>query len=337
MRLLAAVLTAALAATGCSGSYASRSTGDGPTLKIGIAYDIGGRGDQSVNDLAAAGLTKAKEKFRIHVTESAASSGESDSSKEQRLLALVASGHRVIIAVGSAYSRPLTTAANHFPDVRFAIIDDATARGFNITNLLFAENQGSFLVGAAAAMKSKTGNIGFVGEADTPLIHKLRTGYEAGAKAVNPGVTIQVTYLTQPPDVGGLRDSAKGRTAAAGMFAAGADVVYCAAGRSAMGVFQAAKSAGKLGIGVGSDQHQKADPSVRDAILTSMLKKVDVALYDFVQQVVQYRFVSGVVIYDLKRGGVGYATSGGQTDDITQQLETYQGKIISGEIMVPEE
>ena len=146
---------------------------------------------------------------------------------------------------------------------------------------------------------------------------------------------MQVKYLTQPPDFSGFGDPAKGKTAAAGMYDNGADIVYAAAGGSGGGVFEAAKAAKALAIGVDSDQYNTADPSVKDVIMTSTLKKVDVAVFDFITSVNDNKFEAGQKVYDLKAGGVGYATSGGKVDDIKAKLDAYKAKIISGEIVVP--
>ena len=347
--LVSALLAGALIMTGCGSSSdtettstpgasdSSSSEAPASDIKVGLAYDIGGRGDQSFNDAAAAGLDKAKAELGIEAKEAEASNGEADTAKEERLRVLASAGYNPVIAVGFAYSAAVATVAKELPDTQFAIIDDGGALGDNIANLLFAEEQGSYLVGAAAALKSKTGNIGFVGGVEVPLIAKFQAGYAAGAKAVNPDVKVQVKYLTQPPDFSGFGDPAKGKTAAAGMYDAGADVVYQAAGGSGGGVFEAAKAAGALAIGVDSDQYNTADPAVKDVILTSMLKKVDVAVFDFVQSVVDDKFTAGPTTYDLEKDGVGYSTSGGQVDDIVSKLDDYKAKIISGEITVPTE
>ena len=342
--LAAALLAGALVLTSCGGDEESTATPQDDTsssaaseIKVGLAYDIGGRGDQSFNDAAAAGLDKAAEEFGVETKEAEASNGEPESAKDERLRALASAGYNPVIAVGFAYSASVAKVAKELPDTQFAIIDDAAAVGDNIANLLFAEEQGSFLVGAAAALKSKSGNVGFVGGVDVPLIHKFEAGFKAGAEAVNPDIEVQITYLTQPPDFSGFGDPAKGKTAAAGMFDNGADVVYHAAGGSGGGVFEAAKDAGGLAIGVDSDQYQTADPAVQDVILTSMLKKVDVAVYDFIKTVVDGAFTAGAITYDLEKDGVGYSTSGGQVDDITDKLEGYKEQIISGEITVPTE
>jgi len=341
----AAIVAGALTLTACGGSSSTdakpadsgKTTSSAPKsdLKVGMAYDIGGRGDQSFNDAAAAGLDKAKADLGITSQEAEASQGETDAAKEARLNALASAGYNPIIAVGFAYSAAVAKVAKATPNTQFAIIDDAAAVGPNIANLTFAEEQGSFLVGAAAGLKTKTGNVGFIGGVDVPLIHKFEAGFKAGVQAAKPGAKVQVKYLTQPPDFSGFGDPAKGKTAAAGMYDNGADIVYAAAGGSGGGVFEAAKAAKALAIGVDSDQYNTADPSVKDVILTSALKKVDVAVFDFITSVNDKKFQAGQKVYDLKAGGVGYATSGGKVDDIKDQLEAYKAKIISGEIVVP--
>ncbi|WP_347603987.1 BMP family ABC transporter substrate-binding protein [Acrocarpospora sp. B8E8] len=313
---------------------ASSSAPAAASAKVGLAYDIGGRGDQSFNDSAAAGLDKAKAELGVEVNELEAANGETDAQKEERLRLLATGGFNPIIAVGFAYSGAITKVAKEFPDIKFAIVDDA-AEGANISNLVFAEEQGSFLVGVAAALKSTKNSVGFVGGVDVPLIHKFEAGFEAGAKAVKPDVKVQKKYLTQPPDFSGFGDPAKGKTAAEGMFDAGADVIYQAAGGSGAGVFEAAKAAGGMAIGVDSDQAKTADPTVADVIITSMLKKVDVAVFDFIKNFTANTVKPGITVYDLKAGGVDYSLTGGKIDDIKAQIDEYKNKIISGEITVP--
>ncbi|GLX95604.1 BMP family ABC transporter substrate-binding protein [Herbidospora sp. NBRC 101105] len=306
-------------------------------VKVGLAYDIGGRGDQSFNDSAAAGLDKAVAELGVEINELEAGNGEAESAKEERLRLLASGGFNPVIAVGFAYSASVAKVAAEFPDTKFAIVDDEANKLPNVSNLVFAEEQGSFLVGAAAALKSTKGNVGFVGGVEVPLIKKFQAGFEAGAKAVKPDIKIQAKYLTQPPDFSGFGDPAKGKTAAEGMFDAGADVVYQAAGGSGAGVFEAAKAAGGMAIGVDSDQAKTADPTVADVIITSMLKKVDVAVFDFIKSFTTNSVVAGSKVYDLKAGGVDYSTTGGKVDDIKTQLDEYKAKISSGEITVPKE
>jgi basic membrane protein A and related proteins len=341
----AALLAGALALSACGGSSSTESqpaddssstTSSAPKsdLKVGLAYDIGGRGDQSFNDAAAAGLDKAQSELGIESKEAEASNGEAESAKEERLNALVSAGYNPIIAVGFAYSASVGKVAKANPDVHFAIIDDPV-EGPNITNLLFAENEGSFLVGVAAALKDTKNNVGFIGGVDVPLIHKFEAGFKAGAEAAKPGIKVQSKYLSQPPDFSGFGAPDKGKTAAAGMFDAGADVVFAAAGGSGAGVFEAAKAANALAIGVDSDQYKTADPAVQSVIMTSMLKKVDVAVFDYLQSASQDQYTAGPKTYDLKANGVDYSTSGGQVDDIKAKVDEFKAKIISGEITVP--
>jgi basic membrane protein A len=358
---LAALLTAgilALATAGCGDddepeddpttgtSDDSSETTDAPPesdIKVGMAYDVGGRGDQSFNDSAAAGLDQAVEEFGFESEEGEASDGEAESQREERLRTFADAGYNPIIAVGFAYSASVGKVAAEYPDLSFAIIDDtASCEPFdgsdpipNVACLVFAEEQGSFLVGAAAALKSEAGHIGFVGGVQVPLIEKFQAGYEAGAKTVNPDIEIDVTYLTQPPDFSGFGDPAKGKTAAEGMYQGGADIVYHAAGGSGGGVFEAASEAGAKAIGVDSDQYNTADPSVQDVILTSMLKNVNVAVYEYLTEVAAGTFPVGTNVYDLSVDGVGYSTSGGFVDDITTDLDGFKEQIISGEIEVP--
>lgn len=339
-RFAAVAMAAALTLSACGsddGTEEGTDTGDAPTsdVKVGMAYDVGGRGDQSFNDSAAAGLDQAVEEFGMESQESEAEDGEAESAREERLRTFADAGYNPIIAVGFAYAASVAKVSEEYPDVNFAIIDDASVEADNVASLVFAEEQGSFLVGAAAALKTETDQIGFVGGVETPLIQKFEAGYVAGAEAVNPDIEVDVTYLTQVPDFSGFADPAKGKTAAQGMFDNGADIVYHAAGGSGGGVFEAASESDNLAIGVDSDQYNTADPSVQDVILTSMLKNVNVAVYEYLSDVEAGDIPSGVTTYDLAVDGVGYSTSGGFVDDITDQLDEFKQQIIDGEITVP--
>ncbi len=345
MGLVAAALVGALSLAACGGNSGSSGSGTGGSagsnLKIGLAYDIGGRGDKSFNDSAAMGLEKAQSQLNLkkeNVKELSARANETDADRAQRLELLAKGGFNPIIAVGFAYAKALAQVAPKYPDVKFGIVD-ATAgdvKGANVANLIFAEEQGSYLVGAAAALKSKVGTIGFIGGCSVPLIAKFQAGYQAGAKKIKPGIKIVSKYLSTPQQgCTGFNDPAAGSEAAKGMYDGGADVVYHAAGGSGSGVFQAAKAAGKQAIGVDSDQYLSADPSVKDVIITSMIKHVDVAVFNFLKEVSDGKFTAGEQRFDLKVDGVGYATSGGKIDDIKSQLEDLKKQIIDGKIMVP--
>lgn len=346
--LFAVLATATLALAACggdsgsgsstaSGSASASASGAATTVKVGLAYDVGGRGDQSFNDSAAAGLDKAKAEFAgLTIKELEAANGETDAQKEERLRLLATDGYNPVIGVGFAYATALKKVAAEFPDVKFGIIDDASITAPNVTSLVFAENQGSFLVGVIAAQASKTGNIGYIGGVNTPLLQKFEAGYTAGAKAVNPNVKVQVKYLTEPPDFSGFGDPAKGKTVAQGMLDAGADVIYAAAGGSGTGAFEAVSAAKKLAIGVDSDQYLTAAPAVKPVIVTSMLKRVDVAVYSMVKGAVDGAPLSGTKTFDLKADGVGYSTSNEAVKPYTAKADEFKAKIISGEITVPE-
>ena len=348
-KVAAIVAAAALGLTACGSSNTPAGNGTAPAggtssapasgqkIVVGIAYGVGGRGDQSFNASAAAGLDKAKADLGIEFKEATQVNGEPQAATEERLQQFVDAGATHVIGVGFAYAKALGKVAKANPDVHFAIIDDASAdsAGANVAQLTFAEEQGSFLVGAAAALKSKTNTVGFVGGVGVDLIKKFEAGYIAGAKAANPSVTVKSQYLSQPPDFSGFNDPAKGKTAAEGLFQGGADVVYHAAGGSGSGVFTAAKAAKGLAIGVDSDQALTATPDVRDIILTSMVKKVDVAVYEFLKASSEGNDITGKKEFDLKAGGVDYATTGGKVDDIKAKLDDFKAKIISGAITVP--
>ncbi len=342
----AALLSASILALSACGS--SDSDGDAASdsssapksdIKVGMAYDVGGRGDQSFNDSAAAGLDQAKDEGLIaDAQESEAEDGESETAREERLRTFAEADYDPVIAVGFAYAAALTKVSKEYPETHFAIIDDASLADVpNVASLVFAEEQGSFLVGAAAALKSEASHIGFIGGVETPLIQKFQAGYVAGAKTVKPDIKIDVKYLTQVPDFSGFGDPAKGKTAAQGMYDGGADIVYHAAGGSGGGVFEAASEADAKAIGVDSDQYNTADPSVQDVIMTSMLKNVNVAVHEYLKAIDGDTFPAGVTTYDLKVDGVGYSTSGGQIDDITDKLDDYKKQIIDGDITVPTE
>lgn len=325
---------------GSSPSESSSASEEEPAaadFMVGMAYDLGGRNDQSFNQAAATGMDQAAGELGFETEEAEAQPGEAESQREERLRTLADAGFNPIIAVGFAYGASVAKVAPEYPEVRFAIVDSdaASTPGENITNLIFAEEQGSFLVGAAAALKSEADHIGFVGGVQVPLIQKFEAGYIAGAEAVNPDITVDVTYLTQPPDFSGFGDPAKGKTAAEGMYQGGADIVYQAAGGSGSGVFEAAVAAEGLAIGVDSDQYNLVSPELQPVIMTSMLKKVDVAVYEFLTAFADDSVESGDVVFDLEADGVGYATSGGAVDDIVDQLDEFKAQIIAGDITVP--
>ncbi len=327
------------AAAATSSKAASDEKVDGSALKVGLAYDIGGRGDASFNDSAAAGLDKAKAELGIkpeNVKELTAAPNEPEDAKLTRLRQLAGEGFSPIIGVGFAYAESLAVVAPEFPNVKFAIVDGAVEGAANVTPLLFAEEQGSFLAGVIAAYQSKKCHVGFVGGVEIPLIQKFDAGYEQGAKTAAPDIKIEKKYLTPAGDFTGFQDPTKGGEAATGQIEAGADVLYHAAGASGKGVFSAAKTAGVKAIGVDSDQYnQKTVEESKDVIVSSMLKRVDVAVYEFVRAVAKNDVASLPKVFDLSVDGVGYATSGGKIDEnLKAVLEGYKAQIIEGKIKV---
>lgn len=333
--LFGVVMAFALVAAACGGDDESTS---GEGVNIGLVYDIGGRGDQSFNDSAAAGLDQAEEDLGINTSEASANN---DGSNREELLNLQADESDLVFGIGFLFAEPMTSAATASPDVNFAIVDDGSIDLPNVAGLTFAEHEGSFLIGAAAALKSETGQVGFIGGVAIDLIVKFEAGFFAGAKAVNPDIVIDSQYISQPPDFSGFIDPASGKVIAQSMFEGGADVVYHAAGGSGGGLFQAAKEFSEAGgtkvwaIGVDSDQYLTAGADVQEYVLTSMLKRVDVAVNTTIQEQVDEEFSAGTKVFDLSVDGVGYSTSGGFIDDITDELDDYKQQIIDGDIVVP--
>jgi basic membrane protein A len=325
-------------AGGAASAAPAQPNADASGLKVGVAFDIGGRGDASFNDAAGAGLDRAISQLglaKANTKELTAGPNESEDAAATRLRQLVSDGYNPIIAVGFKYATALKTVATESPNTKFAIVDDSSVDLPNVTPLVFAEEQGSFLVGVAAALKTQTCKIGFVGGVEQPLIQKFQAGYVQGAKAVAPNIQVDVDYLTPAGDFTGFSDPAKGQVVATGQLDNGADVIYHAAGASGQGVFQAVKAAGKSAIGVDSDQYNIPGlADVKDVIITSMLKRVDVAVFDYINAAAAGNLSTLPKTFDLKVDGVGYATSGGKVDDIAAQLDAYKAAIISGAIKV---
>jgi basic membrane protein A len=339
----ALLLAGSLALAACAsdeeaGGTATGNGGGSEDLKVGLAYDEAGRGDKSFNDSAYAGVEAAIEEFGGEVQE--VSPNEDGSNRAELLSNLAEQGYNPVIAVGFAYDEVIGEVAPEFPDTVFAQVDGTNAdgaKGDNVTGLLFAEEQGSFLAGVAAALKSETGQIGFVGGVESTLIEKFQAGYEAGARAAKPEIVINSQYISPAGDFSGFSDPAKGQIVAQSMFDAGADIVYHAAGGSGTGVFQAAAASGGRAIGVDSDQYQTVDdPALQAVIMTSMLKRVDNAVEAFVGDFVNDEVEGGTdVVNDLSTEGVGLAVSGGFIDDIQGDVDQYRQQIIDGDIEVP--
>lgn len=322
--------------------------GEAP-IHVGLVFDIGGEGDQSFNDSAAAGLARAEETFNI--TTSKVSPNE-DGSNRAELLQLQADGSEIVLAVGFLFATEATEVGGANTDTRFAVIDDSMLDfdqdppapiGENIAGLVFSEEQGSFLVGAAAARSSETGTVGFIGGVCCfGLIEKFEAGFRAGALHVDPDIEIISNYITEFPDFDGFNAPDRGRETALAIFEAGADVIYHAAGGTGAGLFAAAKehseSTGSKvwGIGVDSDQYYTVDEDVREYVLTSMLKRVDTAVFEIIKAHLEGTFSAGETRYDLSVDGVGYSTAGDfLSAEIIAELEEFKAQIIDGTIVVP--
>lgn len=312
--------------TTTTGSSASGTPDSGKKLKIAVVYDSGGRGDKSFNDSAWRGIERAKKEFGVDAVEV-----ESKAAKdyEGNLSQMAEDKADLVIAVGLAQSEPLAKVAAAYPDTKFAIVD-GSGDAKNIRSLKFKEEEGSFLVGVAAGIVSKTGKVGFVGGQEIDLIKKFEYGFYAGAKWANPNIVVLPAKYT-----GDWNDQGKGKDLAALLFTQGADVVYAAAGRAGLGTIKAAKDAGKFCIGVDSDQDD-LEPGV---VLTSMVKKVDEAVFATIRDLKDGKYSAGETIFDLKSNGVGVTDFRNTKTAIGEagltKIEEAKALIISGGIKVP--
>ncbi|MFD3588702.1 BMP family protein [Streptomyces sp. NPDC058683] len=309
---VAGVATAALAVTvsACGSSSTSSSASKGKDLGLALAYDVGGKGDQSFNDAATAGLDKADQQYGYKSTAVEPQDGESDADKAQRLETLAKAGYNPVIGVGYSYAPAVKEVAAKFPKVTFGIIDDNTIKADNVADLVFHEEQASYLAGVAAAKATKTNTVGFVGGVDVPLIHKFEAGFEQGVADTKKGVKVKSQYLTETAAEGGFSSPDKGENAADGQIDAGADVVYAAAGLSGQGVIKSAAAHKVWAIGVDSDQYkQDALAQYKDSILTSAMKDVAGAVYNLAKSVHDGKPETGEIRASLATGGVSLSDS----------------------------
>ncbi|MEV6960056.1 BMP family ABC transporter substrate-binding protein [Streptomyces sp. NPDC051207] len=332
-----ASLALALSACGSTSTSAGSSAAKGDK-GLAIAYDVGGKGDQSFNDAAYAGLERAAKEFGYQTADIEPTEGETDADKQQRLESLARQGHNPVIGVGYAYAAAIKGAAEKLPGTTFGIVDDSTVRAKNVADLVFSEEEASYLAGVAAAKSTKTGVVGFVGGVDIPLIHKFRAGFAQGVKDTDPKARVLSQYLTQTAEEGGFSSPDKGRAAAEGQIEKKADVVYAAAGLSGQGVIEAAAANKVWAIGVDSDQYrQEALAEFRDAILTSAMKDVARAVHNLAKSVEDGRPQTGIVRGDLKTGEVGLSDSHPgfkENAELQKAVADAKKKIISGEIKV---
>lgn len=234
----AGIATAALAlsATACGSTSSekdkdtsSSSSAGGKGVKVGVAYDVGGRGDHSFNDSAARGIDKAKAEFGGEIKELTAKTTDTEADRVERLTQLAQAGYSPVIGIGYAYANSMKQVAAKFPKTSFGIVDSVVEGANNVDNIVFTEEQGSYLAGVAAALKTKTDHVGFIGGVDVPLIKKFEAGFVQGVKDTKPGVKVDPQYLSHGSDTSGFASPDKGKAAAQGMLDNGADVVYTAA------------------------------------------------------------------------------------------------------------
>ena len=354
-KIAAVAMLASLALTGCGNNDSDDSSGgdpckgDGAGPKVGIAYDGSGRGDKSFNDAAYEAIKKSITDFDITCTEATPSGNDNDAARAERLRQLADAGLNPVIATGYAYTAAVSEVAPQYPDTNFAVIDGYTSCGKvcglpndatpNMVDLTFAEEQGSYLVGVAAALKTESDHIGFVGGNTGPLITKFAAGFQAGAKSVDPAIKVDLKFLTEDPsDIDTSFFNPTGaKQAAEGMIDDGADIIFQAAGQSGLGAIDAvvAAGAGHWAIGVDSDQYQTVSATQQPFIMTSMLKRVDTAIYEYIKAFKDGNAPSGAQVYDIAVDGVGYSTSGGFVDDIVPQLDEAATGLKSGDIVAP--
>jgi basic membrane protein A len=318
--LLGACLLAA-AGFGAGGCLdLAEAAGDPGKPHVGIVFDSGGKDDRSFNAAAYRGVTRAAKDFPIVLRD--AEPGD-PASLEPAMRAFAEVHYDLIIGIGFAQTPIVEAVAKDYPAINFAIVDGVS---------IFEEHEGSYLVGMIAARKSQTGVIGFVGGMDVPLIHKFATGYEEGARAANPRIQVIQNYV-------GVTEAAwnnpgKGKELALAQYGKGADVIFAAAGNSGLGVFDAAEQSGHFVIGVDSNQNW-VKPGY---VLTSMVKRVDNAVYQIIGELVRGRFQGGVHVYGLEDGGIGYAMDQHNEKLVPKavlvEVEAAKERIISGEIKV---
>ena len=297
--------------------------------QIGLIYDTGGRGDLSFCDAAYAGAKKATDKWNLKLKE--ITPGQS-TDIELTLRQLARLKYELIIGVGFLFHDPMMRVAAEFPEVNFAIVDVEVDRP-NVASLVFKAREGTYLVGAIAAMKTETNKIGFIGGMNIPLLHRFEAGYRAGAAAINPKIKVLVDYAGVTPDA--FSDPAKGKELALAQYNKGADIIIAAAGATGLGILEAAKEQQKYIIWVDASGNHLA-PGL---VLTSMIKGVELAIYQTIQHVVEESFTGGTKVYGVKEGGIEYIVDKHNShllsNEILEQVEALKRKIIAGEIVVP--
>ncbi len=336
--VLAAVLAAALLA-GCAKKAeppAGGAAAPGSSLKVGLVFDVGGRGDKSFNDAAYAGLERAQKELGVPFATLETGEG---ADREAQMRQLATGGEQLVFGVGFLFSDDIFGLASEFPQVKFACVDYTVKEGQvlppNLQALEFKENEGSFLVGALAALVSKTGKVGFVGGMEIPLIKKFEAGYRAGVHAVRPNTEVIVKYAGTTGTA--FKDPTKGKELGLAEYNQGADVIFHASGSTGLGVFEAAreKGPGHYAIGVDSDQYAEAP----GFILTSMVKHVENAVFQSIRDLKDGRWTGGVRELGLKEDGVGWVYDDHNRalipDAVKAKVDSLKAEIVAGRIVVP--
>ncbi len=337
--LVAVLMLSTAFISGCGKKEEAKPADGAKKIKVGLVFDVGGRGDKSFNDAAYAGLEKATKEFGDKIEVKYLEPASGGENREQLLRLLAQEKYDIIFGVGFIFTDAVAKVAKDFPQTKFALIDGYVPElkdSSNISCLLFKEQEGSFLTGAAAALKSKTGKVGFVGGMQIPTIEKFEIGYTAGAKFINPNIVVMSDYIGTTGEA--FKDPVKGKELTLKQIKDGVDVVYHASGASGIGVIEAVASQKKLAIGVDSDQSLTATDAQRPFILTSMLKRVDTAVFNSIKSVLDNKFKGGYQEFGVKEDGVGYAENEynkNMIGDIKGKLEEIKAKIIAGEIKVP--
>ena len=312
---------------------------EGEALRVGVVLDVGGRGDKSFNDGAYLGAERGTRELGARVRFIEPGEG---SDREAGLRLLAAEGMDLVIGVGFIFSDDLTQLAKEYPDVEFAGVDyapriDASGRAIqpppNLAGLKFREEQGSFMVGALAALVGGSRKVGFVGGMDIPLIHKFEAGYRAGVTHVCPDCTVIAQYAGVTPEA--FSNPGRGKELALSQYQQGVNVIFHASGSTGLGVFEAARATGKLAIGVDADQYQEAPGH----ILTSMVKGVDAAVFEVMRRVQDGTFQGGISEFGLAEGGVGYVDDANNRalipDSVRTRLKEIEREIVAGRIQIP--
>lgn len=331
--LLAVICLGSLLLSACNNQ--SLAADDKSKVHVGIVFDIGGKDDRSFNAAAWEGVQRAAKDLPIVLRDIEPGT---PNAIEPAMRAFAERGYDLIIGVGFAQAPIMELVAKDYPNTHFAIIDGVSQLP-NVASLVFKEHEGSYLVGVLAANASKTGTIGFLGGMDIGLIHRFEKGYEEGARSVNPNIRIIQNYVGVTD--GAWNNPGKGKELSLAQIGKGADVIFTAAGNSGLGVFDAVEQQGKQNgrathfvIGVDSNQNM-VKPGF---VLTSMVKRVDNAVYNIVQDEVNRRFSPGLHVFGLDKDGVGYAMDEFNRDLVSpeaiKQAELAKQKIISGEIKV---